>query len=386
MCTMTVWYRRFGKSAVVGVLLLACMIPTNSNGSEIASASSGWITQLNGPLDNYAGTHLLTTIDRANEEKVAFLVIEIDTPGGRIDILRELVQKILGSSVPIISYVSPMGASATSAGTYILLASHIAAMAPTTNVGSATPVLMDGTEPSPDMRNKIVNDAAAYIRGIAIERNRNANWAERSVRSAENVTASEAVDMEIIDFVAQDIPELLERSSNRIVTINGIQTELDFANSDLVQQDDSFNVNYAVIWIVTGAILVLVEFLVSGFIVVFFGLAAIITGLAIGLGVPGDGGIPYAIFALLSLILLLFARKQMKRWFQGDVVGAQLDEIDKEFIGESVEIISGFDHESPGYGIVSYRGANWNAKSDTRFHTQGTRVSVIGRSSTTLII
>ena len=386
MCTMTVWYRRFGKSAVVGVLLLACMIPTNSNGSEIASASSGWITQLNGPLDNYAGTHLLTTIDRANEEKVAFLVIEIDTPGGRIDILRELVQKILGSSVPIISYVSPMGASATSAGTYILLASHIAAMAPTTNVGSATPVLMDGTEPSPDMRNKIVNDAAAYIRGIAIERNRNANWAERSVRSADNVTASEAVDMEIIDFVAQDIPELLERSSNRIVTINGIQTELDFANSDLVQQDESFNVNYAVIWIVTGAILVLVEFLVSGFIVVFFGLAAIITGLAIGLGVPGDGGIPYAIFALLSLILLLFARKQMKRWFQGDVVGVELDEIDKEFIGESVEIISGFDPESPGYGIVSYRGANWNAKSDTRFHTQGTRVSVIGRSSTTLII
>lgn len=386
MCTMTVWYRRFGKSAVVGVLLLACMIPTNSNGSEIASASSGWITQLNGPLDNYAGTHLLTTIDRANEEKVAFLVIEIDTPGGRIDILRELVQKILGSSVPIISYVSPMGASATSAGTYILLASHIAAMAPTTNVGSATPVLMDGTEPSPDMRNKIVNDAAAYIRGIAIERNRNANWAERSVRSADNVTASEAVDMKIIDFVAQDIPELLERSSNRIVTINGIQTELDFANSDLVQQDESFNVNYAVIWIVTGAILVLVEFLVSGFIVVFFGLAAIITGLAIGLGVPGDGGIPYAIFALLSLILLLFARKQMKRWFQGDVVGAQLDEIDKEFIGESVEIISGFDPESPGYGIVSYRGANWNAKSDTRFHTQGTRVSVIGRSSTTLIV
>ena len=76
----------------------------------------------------------------------------------------------------------------------------------------------------------------------------------------------------------------------------------------------------------------------------------------------------------------------MKRWFQGDVVGDQLDEIDKEFIGESVEIISGFDHESPGYGIVSYRGANWNAKSDTRFHTQGTRVSVIGRSSTTLII
>ena len=383
---MTAWFQYLTRTALIGFFSLACLIPSNSNGSEVLEAGSGWITQLNGPLDDYTGIHLLSTIDRANQEEVAFLVIEIDTPGGRIDVLRELVQKILGSSVPIISYVSPKGASATSAGTYILLASHIAAMAPTTNVGSATPVLIDGTEPSPDMRNKMVNDAAAYIRGIANERNRNASWAERSVRTAENVTASEALELEVIDFVAQDISELLEQSSDTTVNLNGIQTKLNFSNTDLIQQSNSFDLDYAVIWIVTGAILVLAEFMVSGFIVLFFGVAAIVTGLAISLGVPGEGGIPYTIFVLVSLALLLFARKQMKRWFQGDVVGSQQNEIDKEFIGEIVEIISGFDPDSPGYGIVSYRGSHWNAKSDTSFHTQGTRVSVIGRSSTTLIV
>ena len=191
---------------------------------------------------------------------------------------------------------------------------------------------------------------------------------------------------QVIDFVAQDISELLEQSSDTTVNLNGIQTKLNFSNTDLIQQSNSFDLDYAVIWIVTGAILVLAEFMVSGFIVLFFGVAAIVTGLAISLGVPGEGGIPYTIFVLVSLALLLFARKQMKRWFQGDVVGTQQDEIDKEFIGEIVEIISGFDPDSPGYGIVSYRGSHWNAKSDTSFHTQGTRVSVIGRSSTTLIV
>lgn len=380
------YFRPFSKCAWIGILFLVCIFPVNSIGSEEANSRSGWITQLNGPLDAFAGIHLLSTIDRANAEKVAFLVIEIDTPGGRVDVLRELVQKILGSSVPIISYVSPMGASATSAGTYILLASHIAAMAPTTNVGSATPVLADGAEPTPDMRNKMINDAAAYIRGIAVQRNRNPDWAESSVRSAENATASEALELEIIDFVAQDIQELLERSSNQSVSINGIETNLNIVDTELVQQTNSLDINYAVIWIVTGAILVLVEFLISGFIVVFFGIAAIFTGLAIAAGIPGDGGIPYAIFSVLSLALLLFARKQMKRWFQGDVVGSDSDELNEGFIGEMVDIVSGFDSKSPGFGTVSYRGSHWKAESKTSFHTKGARVSIIGRSSTTLIV
>ena len=132
--------------------------------------------------------------------------------------------------------------------------------------------------------------------------------------------------------------------------------------------------------------MIIAEFLFSGFIVVFFGLGAIIAGISVAFGVPGSGGIPFIIFSASSVILLLLARNQMKAWFQGDLVEAKNADIDTGIMGDDVEVISGFNSLSPGYGIVSYRGSNWNAKSEQEMHEPGSRRQIMGRESNVLIV
>ena len=181
----------------------------------------GWITKLQGPLTNSSGRGLTDLIDKANEEGISFVLIQIDTPGGRVDALRELVKTVLNSNVPIIAYVGPQGAG-LQAGTYSFHR-HVAAMAPATNIGSSTPVTIGRPEPSEDMRNKMVNDSAAYIRGLATQRGRNAEWAEKSVRDSVNITSTEALDLNVIDFIAPSIPELLEQIGGTTITLQNAE-------------------------------------------------------------------------------------------------------------------------------------------------------------------
>jgi membrane-bound serine protease (ClpP class) len=186
------------------------------------------------------------------------VVLELDTPGGLDSAMREIIQAILASPIPVVSYVSPPGARAASAGTYILYASHVAAMAPATNLGAATPVSIGGepeplpTAPTPPtsppqehkdkspagkapepgggaeppsaprttMERKVVNDAVAYIRGLAELRGRNADWAEQAVRGAASLSATAALDQKVIDVIAPDLPELLSRIDGREVRID----------------------------------------------------------------------------------------------------------------------------------------------------------------------
>jgi membrane-bound serine protease (ClpP class) len=159
------------------------------------------------------------------------VVLQIDTPGGLDTSMRDMIRAILASPVPVVSYVAPSGARAASAGTYILYASHIAAMAPATNLGAATPVSIGGETPAPQpqpstgkeeqgqsgtaMEHKVVNDAVAYIRGLAELRGRNADWAEQAVRGAATLTASGALKDHVIDIVARDIPDLLNQIDGR---------------------------------------------------------------------------------------------------------------------------------------------------------------------------
>ncbi|OUX41464.1 MAG: hypothetical protein CBE21_05290, partial [Proteobacteria bacterium TMED261] len=167
---------------VFSTLLMMAMfsIASPSSGNENPLIEKvGWISKLEGPLTNRSGKKLIELIDEANQEYISFVIIQIDTPGGQVDALRDLVKSVLNSQTPIITYVGPQGARSASAGTYLVLSSHIASMAPATNIGSSTPVLMDGSKPSEDMRNKMINDAAAYIKGLAKERGRNAEWAEQ---------------------------------------------------------------------------------------------------------------------------------------------------------------------------------------------------------------
>jgi len=179
------------------------------------------------------------TLARASENKARFVILEMDTPGGLDSAMREMIRAILASDIPVVIYVSPSGARAASAGTYLLYASHVAAMAPATNLGAATPVQIGGSPPAepkdapkekdaPDdnsaeptrgsaTERKAVNDAVAYIRGLAELRGRNAEWAEEAVRTAASLTASSALEQQVVDVVATDIPDLLQQLDGRQV-------------------------------------------------------------------------------------------------------------------------------------------------------------------------
>jgi membrane-bound serine protease (ClpP class) len=181
---------------------------------------------LDGALGPATSDLIIRSLEEAEEVGAEALIIRMDTPGGLDKSMRELVQAILAAEIPVITYVAPEGARAASAGTYIAYASHIAAMAPATNIGSSTPVSIAPTPalptaapegedkketppPADAMTRKIVNDAVAYLQGMAELRGRNIDWAEETVREGANLRSSEALEMNVIDLVAGDLTELL---------------------------------------------------------------------------------------------------------------------------------------------------------------------------------
>lgn len=155
--------------------------------------------------------YLTEAIDRANKERYDAVVLLTDTPGGLDSSMRAIIKKELASDVAVILYVYPGGARAASAGVFLAMAADVAAMAPQTNIGSSTPIAISGGQMSKDLRRKVVNDAAAYIRGLAEEHGRNAKWAESAVRQASNLSAREALARNVVDVVAPDLPSLLKQ-------------------------------------------------------------------------------------------------------------------------------------------------------------------------------
>src|SRR3954463_9728371 len=145
-------------------------------------------------------------------------VIVLDTPGGLEESMRKIVQKELALKIPVIVYVSPEGARAASAGVWISEAADVLAMAPSTNIGSSTPIQGNGTNIDSDLRRKVVNDAAASLRGLAKTHGRNARWADAAVRRASNLTAAEALRMNVVDFAPPSLPALLRTIDGRVTT------------------------------------------------------------------------------------------------------------------------------------------------------------------------
>lgn len=185
------------------------------------------------------------TLEQARERKARIVIVQIDTPGGLDSAMRDMIKAILASPVPVAIYVSPSGSRAASAGTYLLYASHVAAMAPATNLGAATPVQIgapsaptpkndkdDDKEPPPGttMERKAINDSVAYIRGLAELRDRNAEWAESAVRSAASLSASAALEQKVIDVIAADVPDLLRQIDGRAVKVATGEVRLTTAN------------------------------------------------------------------------------------------------------------------------------------------------------------
>jgi membrane-bound serine protease (ClpP class) len=161
-------------------------------------------------------------IERANDDKYSAVVILLDTPGGLSDSMKKIYEAELASKIPVIVYVFPEGARAASAGVWIGQAADVLAMAPQTNIGSSTPVSASGGEIPSDLRRKVVNDAAKSLRAIAEEHGRNGDWAEAAVRRADNLTARQALRMNVIDVIARNLPALLKQVDGRKTTPKGI--------------------------------------------------------------------------------------------------------------------------------------------------------------------
>jgi membrane-bound serine protease (ClpP class) len=251
---------RFVPAALLLALALRCEAAAAAAPPVPAVESAGGtaaLLEIHGPIGPATSRYVVHGLEAARRDGSRLVVLEIDTPGGLDSAMRDIIQAILASPVPVVSYVSPSGARAASAGTYILYASHVAAMAPATNLGAATPVSIGGepetappSAPSPvptapqehkdkspadgapgpsgtapsasgsTMERKVVNDAVAYIRGLAELRGRNADWAEQAVRGAASLSATAALQEKVIDVIARDLPELLARIDGREVRID----------------------------------------------------------------------------------------------------------------------------------------------------------------------
>jgi membrane-bound serine protease (ClpP class) len=221
-----------------------------------ASASEVWVVELDGAITPATASYFTRSLGDAHEADAAALIVRLDTPGGLDQAMRDMIKAILASRVPVVVYVAPNGSRAASAGTYLLYASHVAAMAPATNVGSSTPVSIGGSpfpspaepaEPAGDgeaegaaepagpsaMERKVVNDAVAYIRGLATLRGRNADWAEATVREAANLPAAEALEQNVIDLVAENLDALLVALDGRTIPVEGATVTLDLEGAEI---------------------------------------------------------------------------------------------------------------------------------------------------------
>jgi len=224
---------------------------TANNDDESTQSGSqpvAWLLRIDGAIGPATSDYLTSNFAAAAAAKARVLILAMDTPGGLDSAMREIIRAILDSPVPVVSYVSPQGARAASAGTYILYASHIAAMAPATNLGAATPVQIGGGMDMPELgkqagdeaesaqdtasatENKVINDAVAYIRSLAELRGRNIEWAEQAVREASSLPAHEALEMNVIDLMADNVADLLQKIDGRQVAIHGQTFELDTAS------------------------------------------------------------------------------------------------------------------------------------------------------------
>jgi membrane-bound serine protease (ClpP class) len=349
-------------AALLVVLLLFCSltVPYDCALGQGANDRPVLLINIKGAIGFVAAGQLVKAVEQAGAQGSPAVIVQIDTPGGLLTSTREMIHTILASRVPIIMYVAPSGSRAASAGTYLIYASHVAAMAPGTHLGAATPISLSPpgfpgspppSKPSPDSdkksepdpstapARKSINDAVAYIRSLAELRGRNADWGEKAVRDAATLTASEALKERVIDVIAKDIEQLLSQVDGRSVTTAAGEVRLETKGRRVVELKADWKMqlmsaitdpNIALILLMIGIYGILFEFWSPGAVapgvvggicllialtalavlpVNYAGLALLLFGVALmvaeafspGFGIMGLGGI--AAFAVGALFL-----------------------------------------------------------------------------------
>ena len=285
-----------------------------------------------GPGGEPGAVHILTTdgevnpvmeryidrgIDNAEDNQASAVVIRLDTPGGLVTSMEDIVQRILAADVPVIVYVWPPGGKAASAGTFITMASHVAAMAPSTRIGAAHPVGAGGEDIEGNLGDKVTNDAVALIKSIAHQRGRNEQWAEDAVRKSVSVFQDEAVQLNVVDLVANDLPSLLAAVDGRTVQLPQRETVLATNNAPLVYNDMNVierfldiisDPNITFLLLSLGSLALIYEFVAPGHIFpgVFGAIAVIIAFFSLSVLPFNWAGLALILVAFVLFVLELF--------------------------------------------------------------------------------
>ena len=418
--------RRTSRLALALSLLLAGLFAACTRTIHVQDAVH--VLTAKGEVNPVMARYIDRGIDEAERTHARAVVIRIDTPGGLDTSMRDIVQRINASQAPVITYVSPAGGRAASAGTFIVMAGHVAAMAPGTTIGAAHPIDSSGGDIKGTLGTKVENDAAAYIRSIATERGRNAGWAERAVRQSIAASADEAVALQAVDFEANSLERLLAQADGRTVQVRGSAITLRVADAPVVHNDPTLverflaiisDPNIAFLLLSLGALALAFEFIVPGHIgpgifgaialvLAFFALGTLpvnwagvaLIGVAIvlflaeihvgGFGVLGVGGIVALIFGGLLLTSTGNPAFQVNRWL---VVGVSLVAA-AFFLSAASALLR--TRRAPAYmgsqtmvgrvavartaltpeGFVFFEGARWRATAEDAPVQEGERVRV----------
>jgi len=287
-------------------------------------AQDVWLVELQGAIGPASADFVIRSLEDAAAENAGLVVLRIDTPGGLDLAMRDIIRNILASQVPVAGWVAPGGARAASAGTYIMYSSHFAAMAQATNIGSSTPVNLGGEggspfpvptmpeqpesgddeqpedstpEPLPGtaMERKVLNDAVAYIRGLAELRGRNAEWAEQTVVEAANLPASEALELNVIDLMADDIDSLLSQLNGRSTTIEGQTVTLDLSEPNIITIEPDWRHEFLAMITDPNVAYILLMIGIYGLILEFYNP---------GMGLPGITGVICLLLGAFALQML----------------------------------------------------------------------------------
>jgi membrane-bound serine protease (ClpP class) len=446
---------------LVGGLLAHLAVSAADATALPASAPAGAgrpvvLAQVEGAIGPATADYLHRALELAKQREAQLVVLQIDTPGGLDASMRRIIKDVLASPVPVATFVAPNGARAASAGTYMLYASHVAAMAPASNLGAATPVAIglggsrqdhpptkpasgaaSGAEPPGDaMTAKQVSDAVAYIRSLAQLRGRNADWAERAVREAVSLPASEALKLKVVDLIAADVPDLLRQLDGRELKAGGVAVKLATAGAPVTAFEQDWRSrllavitepSLALILMLVGIYGLLFEFSNPGFVlpgvvgaiclllglfalqmlpVNYAGLALILLGIALlvaeaflpTFGVIGIGGIvafalgavllydsdtgfgvPRALIAVLTLasaaFILAVASMAARARKRPLAHGA------RSLVGAPGELVE--FREGTGWALV--QGEHWKVRSGEAL-APGTRIRVVRLDGSTLEI